>query len=537
MTAKETAQRFQMFTGLFATHNVQLKLSKDLKDNKNKIGEQAKASSNEERDRYFENFKIELEEKRKLLVDMQESLKKISIFFGHIRSNLDLKNSIDEEIGYNIGTLDDITADFNSIISSKDNNEIDNLVERLKGNIDTFAGRTDRINGYMTQLQDIYERKLRRWISQGKITIEDAQELLQNENLTEEQRNTINDIITAEKEKEKAEEDQKEESEQASKDKDNKGKRNIGPASASVIHKTRKQMKAEQQVQNQNRKARQNGNMPKELQQQLEKFAKEYVPKEGESYAEAVQKIILDYQIEQLEKEVQQLSADVKEIKKNGKKIPFQQAAKLQALHLQIETLKSDKFDLDLGKKKQKRDERMVQNQQQLDSLQQRLTQNQPKTSALSRYISAIRGKHLERLITELQSRQLVVATQQYCMVSAKYNTVARKVERASTIQADREVMMERAQERIKQLQALRKKVADEASKIYDDYGKQIVDRSVGAVSSIATSTSKTIKRGVSRLEDVLPTLRQAALVGFNGAAPMTSEQLYGYAAEEQKQR
>lgn len=530
-------QDITAFTEFFASYNIQNALHQNLVDAKQKMSEKARDKSNqkakEERKNYFKSFKNDVEKRIESLKKMRDLLEKFS---GFVDSHM--MHDIMFSINASIQTLEGIDADFDKIISSKDNKGMVSLVQKLNTDIGTFSDQTSKMNDYMDQLQKVYVDKLGDWLKSGSMTIEEAKDLLQNETLTDEQKAAIDEIIKeAEKEKEKAEEDQKEESEQASKDKDNKGKRNIGPASASVIHKTRKQMKAEQQVQNQNRKARQNGNMPKELQHQLEKFAKEYVPKEGESYAEAVQKIILDYQIEQLEKEVQQLSADVKEIKKNGKKIPFQQAAKLQALHLQIETLKSDKFDLDLGKKKQKRDERMVQNQQQLDSLQQRLAQNQPKTSALSRYISAVRGKHLERLITELQSRQLVVATQQYCMVSAKYNTVARKVERASTIQADREVMMERAQERIKQLQALRKKVADEASKIYDDYGKQIVDRSVGAVSSIATSTSKTIKRGVSRLEDVLPTLRQAALVGFNGAAPMTSEQLYGYAAEEQKQR
>ena len=530
-------QDITAFTEFFASYNIQNALHQNLIDAKQKMGEKARANSSkkakEERKNYFKNFKDDVQKRIESLKKMRDLLEKFS---GFIDSHLmhDITFSIDASIQ----TLEGIDADFNKIISSKDNKGMVPLVQRLNTDISTFSDQTSKMNDYMEQLQKVYVDKLSDWLKSGSMTIEEAKDLLQNETLTDEQKAAIDEIIkAAEKEKGKAEEDQEKESEQASIDEDNKGKRNIGPASAPASHKTRKQIKAEQQVKDQNRKARQKDNMPKELQQQLEKFAKEYVPKEGESYAEAVQKIILDYQIEQLEKEVQQLSADVEEIKKSGKKVPIPQIARLQSLHLQIETLKSDEYDLNLGKRAQKHDERMAQNQQQLDSLQQRLAQNQPKTSALSRYISAARGKHLERLITELQSRQLVVATQQYCMVNAKYNTAARKVERASTIQANREVIMERAQERIKQLQVLRTKVADEAVRVYNDYGRRVVDSSVGAATYMAGSASKIIKRGVSHLEEVLPALRQAASVGFIGAAPMTSEQLYEYATEGQKQR
>ncbi len=532
---------FEAFTNFLATYNIKDELREKLNDSKQKMGENARTNSDsntpEERAKYFKQFKDDIAERIKSLKEMRDLLGKFSGFVGSkIMHNLMFNISV------SIETLQNIDYNIDNILANQNNKGIKDLIANLNANIDTFSDQSFRLGEQMELIQDIYSCNLFARIKLGEITIEEVEKLKQNKDLTDDQREAVSDALDrAQEEKKKAEEEQEKESAQSSiDDKEKEGeKENTATASAPVRHRTRKQAKAHQKIQKQNSKARQKDGMPMELQKRLSTLAKEYVAQEGMSYAQAAQKVILDYRIEQLNKEVTTLNERVAKIKESGKRVPLAQEIRLQSLQIQIETLQSDKYEVEYGKKSQKQDERMIQNQQRIDSLEERLRENKPKTSALSRYISARRAHRLETLIANLQQQQLLIATKQYCMVNTKQNVATRRVERASVSQARRNVITERTRARIDQLRSVRDRALREASAIYQDYGRPVVDRGVEVATTIADAAVTTARRGISRMGEMMPSLQESS-IAFNGAIVGMSPELldamarYRQAQEEQ---
>ena len=190
-------------------------------------------------------------------------------------------------------------------------------------------------------------------------------------------------------------------------------------------------------------------------------------------YGADIEQVRIEYEIEQLNKRIQNL--------KNQEHLSFKQAIELHSLVMQVEQLNEMLFNIELGRKDLKREEKLARISSKVSFKENDILaskeQQANSNSRLFKFISARKEKKLTEKLEKLKTQMGVIQSKQRESVLLKFDKKNNRVIKKAKKQATKRVIVQTTKDKIQKLKALKNNVITEARNIKTDIKNRFVHK------------------------------------------------------------
>lgn len=400
--------------------------------------------SNKSNNEKFKSIQELMNTSKKTLSKLKQLITNNPNLISNVKAT-ELSNKI-EHIIESLSTLDN---DINDILVSVTNNNI----QKFQAHIDDYNTKTIELSDMIFASLEKYQENLYFAVKNNVLTIDDLNQIKQEQGLNQEQIEAIDKVISRlQKEKELAGNDKIGLAEQASIE-DKKGNLSENPENtfSDVID-----VYAED-ISSMGLKERLNS-----IQYNQDTF-----------YGADIEQVRIEYEIEQLNKKIQNL--------KNQEHLSFKQAIELHSLVMQVEQLNEMLFNIELGRKDLKREEKLARISSKVSFKENDILaskeQQANSNSRLFKFISARKEKKLTEKLEKLKTQMGVIQSKQRESVLLKFDKQNNRVTKKAKKQATKRVIVQTTKEKIQKLKALKNNVITEARNIKTDIKNRFIHK------------------------------------------------------------
>lgn len=400
--------------------------------------------SNKSNNEKFKSIQELMNTSKKTLSKLKQLITNNPNLISNVKAT-ELSNKI-EHIIDSLSTLDN---DINDILVSVTNNNI----QKFQTHIDDYNAKTIELSDMIFDSLEKYQENLYFAVKSNALTIDDLNQIKQEQGLNQEQIEAIDAVISRlQKEKELAGNDKIGLAEQASIE-DKKGNLSENPENtfSDVIDANAKD------ISSMGLKERLNS-----IQYNQDIF-----------YGADIEQVRIEYEIEQLNKRIQNL--------KNQEHLSFKQAIELHSLVMQVEQLNEMLFNIELGRKDLKREEKLARISSKVSFKENDILaskeQQANSNSRLFKFISARKEKKLTEKLEKLKTQMGVIQSKQRESVLLKFDKKNNRVIKKAKKQATKRVIVQTTKDKIQKLKALKNNVITEARNIKTDIKNRFVHK------------------------------------------------------------
>lgn len=448
-------------------------------------------NSSEDKKEVIENFEKVIQERKKALENLKTNVEKASKIMNHT-----LNDTLLSQINKCLSSLDSVLSDIKNLsLETKDASIMDDLQEH----INNVTADTTTLDDSLEKSKEQYLEAIYFAVKTGGLTIDDIESIKDNSNLSNKDKDEIEEVIDRlkqEKEMEATEVGAKTGTEQDS-IKETKGFESLEnealasqlPSIANELLQNYSkeelvqlfiqfltQMQAQQGLQprkqeqtalatTEQKVVKQEPEVVKEtLKQRIDKIV--YVP--GMNYSHEVSKVRAQFEIEKLEEQIKLL--------KGKGKLKLTETARLQALVAQVESLNEFIYNVDLVDLKGKESKR----EEKLEDVDTKRTDIQKKRDAvhnlkeqqeskLFKMVSARKEQKLNDKISKLRTKQSLIQTKQQTSTLLKFDKENKKLARKAKISGIKNTVVQTTNDKITELKQFRDNVLKEAQALTHD--------------------------------------------------------------------
>lgn len=356
---------------------------------------------------------------------------------------------LSNKIEHIIASLNVLDNDINDILASITNDNI----QKFQVHIGEYNDNMIELDNIMFMSLEKYQENLYFAVVNGILTINDLNQMKTESDLNQEQREAIEKvIIKLQKEKGLSGSNEQDLAEQASME-DKKGKLSENPDDTfsdviDVDVKDDNSLGLKERLNN--------------IQYNQDSF-----------YGADIEQVRIEYEIEQLNKKIQAL--------KNQEHLSFNQAIELHSLVMHAEQLNEMLFNIELGRKDLKREEKLARVSSKVSSKENDILvskeQQANSNSRLFKYVSARKEKKLTEQLDKLKAQMGVIQSKQRESVLLKFDKQNNRVTKKAKRQATKRVIVQTTKDKIQKLKELKNNVVAEARNIKSDIKNRFIHK------------------------------------------------------------
>lgn len=399
--------------------------------------------SNKTNNEKFKSIQELLNNSKQVFSKLKQLINKNSNLISSVKA-IELSNKI-EHIIDSLNTLDN---DINDILTSVTTNTI----QKFQSHIEDYNTKTNELSDMMFESLGKYQENLYFAVKNNILTLDDLNQIKQEQGLNQEQIEAIDNIIVRlQKEKELTGNDEILAEQASIEDKKGKLSENPDDTFSDVI----------------------NVNAEDITSMSLKERLNNIQYNEDTFYGADVEQVRIEYELEQLNKRIQSL--------KNQERLSFKQAIELHSLVTQAEQLNEMLFNIELGRKDLRREEQLARTSSKVSSKENDILETQEKqansNSKLFKYVSARKEKKLTEQLDKLKAQMGVIQSKQRESVLLKFDKQNNRLMKKSKRQATKRVIVQTTKDKIQKLKDLKNNVVTEVRNIKNDIKNRFVHK------------------------------------------------------------